>query len=158
MSADYKDNFDDEKYRKYVARVSKISKVIGFFLSFALIASIVVVSVENFNLKYWGIPKWIRTTNSAICTGISSLLVIIMIYVFRTYEKFLQGQIRREMQNTKIRKFFVIFTFSYVYLTMIQIISAIKNWKIKGNPLEYPFLIQMADFSIMILYDIICIS
>ena len=91
MSADYKDNFDEDKYRKYVARASNISKVIGFILSFALIASIVVVSVENFNLKYWGIPKFIRTTNSAICTGISSLLVIIMIYVFRTYEKFLQG-------------------------------------------------------------------
>ena len=85
------------------------------------------------------------------------MLVTLIVSMFRIYDKFLIGAMRREMNNTKIRRFFVIFTLSFVYLTIIQIISATQDWEITGDPLDYPILVQLADFSIEIFYDIICI-
>ena len=120
----------------------------GFLLSGALIGGIIVVSVDNEGLRYWGVPKWIRWIDCVINTVISLVLVILMMSMYRIYDKFLQGEMRRTMKDTKIRKFFVIFTLSYVYLTLVQIISAAQDWQISGDPLNYPFSVQMASFSI----------
>ena len=115
----YEDNFNEQKYRRYASRVAYGTRVTGFLLSAALIGGIIVVSVDNKGLKYWGIPRWIRWIDCVINTAISLALVALMMSMYRIYGKFLEREMRREMKNTKIRKFFVIFTLSYVYLTLV---------------------------------------
>ena len=58
-------------------------------MSFALIGGIIVVSVDNEGLRYWGVPKWIRWIDCVINTVISLVLVILMMSMYRIYGKFL---------------------------------------------------------------------
>ena len=43
----FADNFDETRHRKYVARVSYCSRIMGFALSGALIVSVIVVFADN---------------------------------------------------------------------------------------------------------------
>ena len=85
----YEDKFDEQKYRRYASRVAYGTRVTGFLLSGALIGGIIVVSVDNKGLRYWGVPRWIRWIDCVINTMISLALVILMMSMYRIYGKFL---------------------------------------------------------------------
>ena len=138
--------------------MSRACRTVGFVLSACLIAAVVLVSIANGDLQNEGIPPWIRTASSIICSAIAIMLVVTLVVLLRTFNRYVKGGMKEQMRTTQLRRFFVVFTLAYVYLATCEVVAAVFAWEISGNPLSWPIGVQMTDFATEFSYDIVAIG
>ena len=52
----------------------------------------------------------------------------------------------------------ILFTLAYTYLSFLVVIAYINHWDLSVNPKEWPMPVQLAEFTLEVVYDVLAIS
>ena len=92
----YRNNFISkeycpEKHKAYVARTSKICRIIGLSLNIAFTINVIVVSLSNDADTPWGVADWALWMNSIVVGSIALSLLVTLMFLLATIKTYIKG-------------------------------------------------------------------
>ena len=139
-------------------------RVIGFIVGVFLISSAAAFSIlkkevvqEKSRPEMPAYYKWIIGWSYwLIAVG----LIIALYKLLKTFTTYLNSKKLKKLTSelqTSLRRYLIIFTISYICVSLLAVIGYYNNWQLYIDPKQWPFSVQIAEFALEVGYDVLAI-
>ena len=87
-------------------------------------------------------------------------LIIALYKLLKTFTTYLNSKKLKKLTSelqTSLRRYLIIFTISYICVSLLAVIGYYNNWQLYIDPKQWPFSVQIAEFALEVGYDVLAI-